>query len=396
MYKLIVNKPICVDDSTIRFNNAMLSLLSQTKGKEFIDIGEHILSFFDMEQSISRDYAVKFIVGLRILFDKGDNLLDEVPQKSALMAQALDLWLDLLCNQDTKLRQDFEQNTINKNSLPDLGSLERNADFLNLCKLCISIKEIFDLMLENLKPGDRVHISEEIRQLFFQIQQGEHATFSLVDKLKSSAPIESYFQDICIDGNTPSFLLIYYIINCAKGDYTKVSKDEIKKIDEMAIYYQTTDDFLDSEEDTLMSQPKAAFFALKEMANISNNLLAEKPIDSMKDNPWYTYISRGLGNKNLSINEVLCSSTGDNRELLQQRINQWNAVSKILNRQESSIIEYENRIELNKIASEIDFMPVVKKVAYSFLDQNQFPEGNLGALCKFGYKQKLERLFDKQ
>ncbi len=323
-----------------------------------------------------------------IVFGIGDDILDEEVLDSEITKRALDVWRRIITSSDAELREQVEKG-VSLGLLPDLAAPERNKRYQLLCKVVLRIRKAFEDLSQPLGRERQEEAIRSLEGLWGQILNGEQSTFELVDMLRHGG-MDEYLQRVCIDGNTPAFLLIRDVSEISNRQFTPISPRELRGVDHMAKVLQMTDDLIDTAIDMENNQPKAAFFILKEMVLAGNLFIKIPPSQELEANPWYRYLRDALG---LVSQEIFFCCGGDKvATVFQKRKEQWARIQGILDRNSGPILPPKAREEMKAVISEIDFMPVAKRVAYAALEKINFPDGKFGELCKRLYTDKINKL----
>ena len=285
---------------------------------------EKQLEIFKINDPEAINKAVELMVGISVFFGVGDDVLDEKPLTPVLANQVTEVWRGIMTDPKPTLKISLRNNDELDNLLPIIGSKNRQRKFVAITKLAMKLRLSFDKLISEIEDSTKVEAATQyLNNLFNQIINGEQSTFEMIGSLRNKDGIDKYFKNVCIDGNTPAFLLIHFIAYLSKKKLILPTADDLHLLNEMSIYWQTADDLIDTKEDTLNNQPKAAYFILLEMAKLSQiRLLGGNDKDlAYIQNPWYEFLSKASPGEHISDQELFCMGS-DGEEVLKLRIEQ--------------------------------------------------------------------------
>lgn len=370
-----------------------LQLVGQERIEGHRRFAENILAVLGVKSKEAIWRAVSLMSDNSVFFGVGDDLLDEQPLDPALSRKVMGAWIDIISNPQGEISNKLRRGEDISTALPVIGENERQKKYVLIGQMVYRIRAQFDELFQALPETDRPSAERYMVGLYTQLINGEQATFELVEKLKKGQTIKDYLGDVCVNGNTPAFLLIHFISRLVKKVLDLPTAQDVEQLDQMSVYWQTTDDLLDTESDTFNSQPKAAFFALREMAEIAQQRIKRpgKVIDFNR-NPWYHYLYGGL-NEQPSDEDLFCFASEDTTEIMKKRIKQWKKIQNILHLSKTPTLTREQCREIYSIISSINFLPIAKKTAYGFQQTHNFPENDLGKISQILYTNKINKLF---
>ncbi|MBU0974430.1 hypothetical protein KKD03_01885 [Patescibacteria group bacterium] len=357
-------------------SKANLLMNGEGKYEGYKNKAEELLSGY-VESSSLRETGIakKLLTDILIIFGVGDDILDDHVSKSSDSRELMSTW-------NTIIKEGFLGSLDDKSSYVYPFESEVWEQYREISYLWFDVGRRLESLLINLPLKDRESARNYLISLFDQIIRGEQATFELVGELRGNASFDSYLSRVCVNGNTPAFLLVDFIGNLKNGKVVIPTSDEINAVDEMSKVWQIVDDLFDTVKDLKNSQPKAIFFALREMSSDEDR----------EESGWYKFLLLSL-DRDPSDEEYFMSKYED-LSIFDFRCSQVDLLGSILN-EKKDILSEKQIISLEQIAETIDYHSLAIKIAQTYKVKIESMSSQLGKLCSRSFDLKMKKLLSE-